>query len=959
MQLAYGDDLSAGLWLFEGTARSMEDLAFTNIDNWPGSLSAPFSFNQQVNTYLANTNVDLTSDPQRYNSALWWKYFTEQFGTVNAEPQRGVDALVKLWEATTGLDGIAAVNKALTDLSASKDFDAAFRRFTAANWAKNLSNQPDASYNYIDEDQVGNPAPYGPVVSTLGGSINVGSPMVQSNQSISRYGARYYQATPGGTCPLVNATFHTDFGPAFYHVITQKGNALVSHVESTGSDFTRSFFNDGLTKIVAIAGSTNAAAQVDVKLQCANPVIDIKMPNTGAKANVGPHDTPGKFLAQVLVTDGAGGPVISGLTVSDFKAKINGANALITTGGFIQQQYWLTVQAPPQASDGDYDLRIDLEQSGTSTSIANDTNSSSVAYNSNRIDHVLVLDRSGSMASDNKMVAARTAAKFYVDVTLNNDGLAVVPYNQDVNPTPFPMQASSLAVRGAAKTYINGIAAGGATSIGDGLQEAVNQRNANITGNPNCSFVLLSDGMENSAALWADVQASVLATHCPVTTIAFGAATDEGLMQAIATATGGIYLYNDVYPALATADVNAVNATGNTFLSLDNSYEYVQAQAEGRQRLLAEEGVVPMNQDEIHPGPDQVHKVMIDDSVGEARFALDWVSLQGPLDCGRSCFTPELTLKLRQPNGKVIDSKSMPYDIDDPSNGHVGWRISKPMTGTWELLVNSAIAYVSQPVPYQVLVSGRTNLSVQLILPDRTGAQYLTGNRVPIAALLSSDAPIGNARVVAEVTAGDGSVSKVMLYDDGQHQDGAAGDGYYMGYYTKVNQAQSVPPTGEDIKQPQPPDEGSYRVRLLVDTDLFHREALGSFTVQAGPDTNENGLPDPYEKENNVDQQGSDHDLDLLTALDEYHAGTDPNNSDSDGGGENDGSEIEHGQNPLDPSDDKILPPQYFQVVAGDGVNHLAYHVRRGYNTLLLYRSQSADGPWTLQNAELSIDRQG
>ena len=136
---------------------------------------------------------------------------------------------------------------------------------------------------------------------------------------------------------------------------------------------------------MAIAGSTNAAAQSRCETALRQPGIDIKMPNTGAEANVGPHDTPGKFLAQVLVTDGAGGPVISGLTVSDFKAKVNGPNALITTGGFIQQQYWLTIQAPNQASDGDYDLRIELEQSGTSTSIANDTNSGSVAYNSNRI----------------------------------------------------------------------------------------------------------------------------------------------------------------------------------------------------------------------------------------------------------------------------------------------------------------------------------------------------------------------------------------------------------------------------------------------------------------------------------------------------------------------------------------------------------------------------------------------
>ncbi|HMN28919.1 MAG TPA: VWA domain-containing protein, partial [Caldilineaceae bacterium] len=436
VQLGYGDDLSAGLWLFEGTARVMEDQTFANLDNWPGALTAPFSFNRQVNEYLLNPNVDITSDPQRYNSALWWKYFSEQFGTIVTEPQRGVDAIRQLWEATQTQDNIAAVNLALSALAPGASFDSGFRRFVAANWLKDLTGVPGTLYNYIDEDEVGNPGPYGPIVPTSVGTIDLSTPASFANQSISRYGARYYSAVPSSSnCPVVSARFHTDNGPAFYHLITQKGSALDSHIESSAGDFTRSFFNDGLTRIVAIAGSTNLTAQTDITLECVNPVIEIKLPNNGAVANVGPHDGPGKFLAQVLVTNGSpSGPVVSGLTVNDFKVRVNGQNALINTGGFIQQQYWLVVTAPNQSADGLYDLEVVLEKSGTTTPIATDTNTASISYNTNNVDELLVIDRSGSMIADNKMVAARQAARFYVDISRNNDGVGVIAYNEDVNP---------------------------------------------------------------------------------------------------------------------------------------------------------------------------------------------------------------------------------------------------------------------------------------------------------------------------------------------------------------------------------------------------------------------------------------------------------------------------------------------------------------------------------------------
>ncbi|MCX6045412.1 MAG: VWA domain-containing protein [Chloroflexi bacterium] len=916
-RVQYSYDGNEVRWFKEGTARTMEDLAFTNIDHWVNALSAPFNFNLQSNEYLNNTNVDITSDPQRYNSALWWKYFTEQFGAIATEPQRGVDALLRLWEAAETQNDIAALNQALTNLGAGMNFDAAFQHFTAANWIKDLSNQPSAAYNYVDEDEAGNPS----------------------------------------------ATFHTDAGPAFYHVITQKGNALDSFSSNSATDWTQAFFNDGLTKIVAIAGSTTSAAQSDLTLSCVTPVVDIKLPNNGAVMRVGAHDGPGKFLAQVLVTNGSpNGPVVAGLSVNDFKAKVNGQNALVTDGGFIQEQYWLVIQAPNQTADGTYDLEITLEKSGTATAIASDTNPTSVAYTSANTDHLLVLDRSGSMLSDNKMIAARAAANFYVDITRNNDGVAVVPFNQNVSPAPFNLRAVTTApnVRQQAKDYINAITASGATSIGDGLQAAVNQRTASPTGNVLCSYILLSDGMENDPLFWSTVQGNVIASHCPVTTIAFGPETDETLMQNIATATGGLYFYNDVFvsSSVAAANANGISAAADTALDLGSTYEYAQAGSENRQRLLAEKGslqsvVIPRA---VGATTEQVHKVLIDDSVSEALFALDWPTSQFPLD-----------LKLRKPDGTLIDSSTLPYTFIDYNSGHVGWRISQPEPGTWELLVDFHVfpapgvqaATADSPAapaadnPYQVIVSGKSNLSLQLLLPDRLGSRYFTGNRLPIYAFVSGEQPIAGLTPLALVTAPNGVESRVPLFDDGQHGDGEPGDGFYAGFYTLVNQAAPVTPTGEDIQQPQPKDEGSYRVRLLVQTAKFTREALGSFSVQEGADTNGNGLPDPFEQENQVTQDGGDPDLDGLDNLSEYQTGTDPNQSDTDGGGENDGSEIAKGKNPFNPQDDSIVAPQFLHVTPNIGLNLVEYDVRPAYNRMLLYRATSPTGPWSLEQPEL------
>ena len=102
---------------------------------------------------------------------------------------------------------------------------------------------------------------------------------------------------------------------------------------------------------------------------------------------------------------------------------------------------------------------------------------------------------------------------------------------------------------------------------------------------------------------------------------------------------------------------------------------------------------------------------------------------------------------------------------------------------------------------------------------------------------------------------------------------------------------------------------------------------------------------------------GGDPDTDQLNNSDEYYAGTDPNNSDSDGGGENDWSEASvHGSDPLDPSDDEIEAPDYFQgepVTGGDIV--LTYDVKGEYAKMSVYRAASLAGPWPLHVNELPL----
>src|SRR5215212_3431558 len=132
----------------------------------------------------------------------------------------------------------------------------------------------------------------------------------------------------------------------------------------------------------------------------------------------------------------------------------------------------------------------------------------------------LVLDRSGSMSEDRgdgetKHTSLQQAASIFVDVMVEGDGVGVVRVNEDAQVLQSVLTLGNGGLsdvnRGATKDIINGPALDpdGGTSIGDGIFEGRGILNSTATPFDVKSLVVLTDGVENSPKMIADVAAQI------------------------------------------------------------------------------------------------------------------------------------------------------------------------------------------------------------------------------------------------------------------------------------------------------------------------------------------------------------------------------------------------------------------------------------------------------------------
>ena len=348
-----------------------------------------------------------------------------------------------------------------------------------------------------------------------------------------------------------------------------------------------------------------------------------------------------------------------------------------------------------------------------------------------------------------------------------------------------------------AKNAIDGISAGGSTSIGAGLRAAYNELvNKGDPSHPH-SIVLMSDGWHNTAPHPDTVLPDIRNANIRVFTIGLGASADASLLSHIAHDSGGgggEYYYSPSQKELS-AIYNAIAG------------------------VVKAESTVKTVTGSVQQGETIIHKVDIDPTINIATFTVTWTS--GTLDLG-----------LERPDGSKVDpsdpdvlshTKGATYEtytIDNPMVGEWTMKITAPSTSSstktatsdltnaaegvitsetnntmndnWstEIDVPARIRSVQKAVAqagisYTATVTATTNLTVHMYT-DKDKYSLNEPMKI-ITTLTKAGIPVIGANVNATIERPDTVKEYLSLYDDGKHDDGAALDGVYANYYTNTN----------------------------------------------------------------------------------------------------------------------------------------------------------------------------
>ncbi|MDF1554657.1 MAG: VWA domain-containing protein [Deferrisomatales bacterium] len=990
-----------GKWTCEGTARMMQDQVYTDLDQDAGCIT----YLDEINDYLAAPNTSMTA--ASYKFALGWKYFSEQLGTTLAEPERGTDFVERFWANTdpTSPDSVQVLRDTIHDYDPTLSLETLFQDFTAANYTHDLDVSALAEsgkYLYIDETPSGQATHlYDPVARQ---TVAFGTALSAAT-AVSAWAARYFEVDVGvaGSCDIIGfrGEASNDGADLGWTVIGIKApDRVVQLHKGRGNAFYKAFFNDPadpFVKLAAVVTGLGTGQNFRYVFAAGAPKVTILRPTAAQQAYAGEHADPDRFPVRMLVSgpailtpEGSGSVSVKGLSKEEFTVYVQrpglSAPAPVLTAAYVGGQYWLSCQAPAvDPADGDvYDVGVCMCEAGAGECGVSALSRGAVFYGKRNLNQVLVLDRSGSMslpALTPKIDAARAAAKIFVDAAHDGDLLGVVSFTGDTLECndDSELRHDLLVVddtnRPTAKKMINGIAPGGWTGLGDGLNRAQDRLEALGTPVGTDHIVLLSDGMENEALCWdssapscsnsgcgSDVKGRFTATAADtvVEAIAFGPQTDQALLQDIAGTTGGDYFYVDVSDAAAAAAGMTAAAVTPGDLALGNRiaevYLAVSDKIRGKERIF------------LGAGPTAagvtVHPIFLGDGkIAAATFAFHW---EDP--------SAVSAVSLFDPAGNPVGPGDAQIFFDSE---HTVFQFFKEVPGglwTAEVAAKGATQLLAA-VSGRFLAGVRSELhfsqvpaATQCLLPS----QFLAGLPVTILASLSdARGAVPGAVVEAVVASPDGTRTRLELLDDGKHDDGDAGDGIYGNLFTKTA-AYSNLGVPEDLAEKEPGVRGSYVVSVTAQGrsnagEAFTRLVGRAFQVyecylEVDPDFDRDGMPDRWERLFTCLDPGKpdadrDPDDDRLTSGEEYAAGTNPCDPDTDDGGELDGSEVKRGADPLQPEDDCAPPPSDVEVLLTPGDEYpdlilkqyaisIRFPTHAAYQSLILWRG---DTPETLK----------
>ncbi|WP_437897715.1 VWA domain-containing protein [Sorangium sp. So ce124] len=375
--------------------------------------------------------------------------------------------------------------------------------------------------------------------------------------------------------------------------------------------------------------------------------------------------------------------------------------------------------------------------------------------------HVVIIDRSGSMYGD-RIELAKKAAKIYWNTLVSSNVpasqsftelLGVASYS-DTSSITYPLTA--LPASGL-DTAVDALVADGSTSIGAGLEEALDMLVAESpTKSARECVILLSDGQHNTPPAPSDFYSDYYNRVDEVHSIALGSGADEAMMSDIAANYGvspGLYLRADSDTAIDQLElIGAFNRMANDCRDggmidqvlteiLPQSTSCADAFVSAAQIVDFTMIFVGAAAPEVHLEPPPTHPTS---PISETNFATSGSDL--------TFFSAEnfkrFSLNLTQP-----------YEEGS-------WQFCATNTSDQPIYLYSAVSTLADTISLRVTPSTLNVGTAPLIVE---------------AEVSHLGSPVLGATVSAEMTGPSGAVTPLSFHDDGAaaHGDTTANDGVY------------------------------------------------------------------------------------------------------------------------------------------------------------------------------------
>jgi hypothetical protein len=550
----------------------------------------------------------------------------------------------------------------------------------------------------------------------------------------------------------------------------------------------------------------------------------ILQPTTARSAYAGTSVAGSRVLVRLL--GGAGLDMTPGnLTISVAGVPLTAAQIPIPAAQ-VGGETWVIISPGPRA-DGCYDLSVTL----TTPAGATAAQPQSLCYSDDEthlFDRVLAIDKTQSMLYDGrtglsstaKMDAARTAARFFVDLSNADDKIGVISFQRrdqdgdgsisdpvELAEPEFPIVAAGEGgtdQRPAARLAISNVQpdttpgfTGPETSPGAGLIEARDMLDPIAAPGRTPNIVLLTDGLENYEPKWnspgsgGPLRPIFDADDIVVHTVGVGQDADMALLEDVAEVTGGFPVH-----------LNEGSGSFELMSRLADWYKSVDEDVRGEQRFFYAEGY-PTTPFPLHDKPWRIGFFDVEPS-------LDWMTVTFHANVDDA-----YEVELWAPGTSVPITIAPPGVTLRHDPKHDVYRIRTPAPGRWFYLIK-----IKKPtVEFFATASALTSLTAKV--GPRQLTRRPTDYVMPLRVWIAERGSITGASVSGYVRDPNGVKVPVTLLDDGLHMDGGANDGIYgLGFPAFL--------------------PGSYYVRLVAtgtsSTGIpFTRYPWTSFTLPGAP----------------------------------------------------------------------------------------------------------------------------